>query len=362
MENNKENKNKTHQRINRWTRLGSIILDYLIMLIILCVFALPGIVMFNNHQNDTSVILSAVFIYFGVAIVLSKDSIMGQSIAKRILHFQIVRSKTNKIANSFRCIIRNIFVIIWPIEILVTIFSPSRRIGDIVAGTKLIYGEDSILKEHPNYKQIVMSFFVTYFSLVLFLVIPMVIYMKTDAPRLTSLDNYEISTPYYIDIIKKIDVEGMIIQRNDHSNERLFTLKISGNKIGQVKIGMNILLKIDTAENRIFNATIEYISPKGIVENDDEFFVVKARIELEGNEILRTGNMAKGQIVITKRENVLAVNINALIREQHDSNYVEVEKTPQQFELVPVTTGLTDGINVEIVSGLSASDKIKVLK
>ncbi|HWV15463.1 MAG TPA: efflux transporter periplasmic adaptor subunit, partial [Cellvibrio sp.] len=61
---------------------------------------------------------------------------------------------------------------------------------------------------------------------------------------------------------------------------------------------------------------------------------------------------------LDKKENVLAINEGNLIIEEKAS-FVEVEVAPQKFEKREVKTGLSDGINIEIVSGLSANEKIK---
>ena len=41
------------------------------------------------------------------------------------------------------------------------------------------------------------------------------------------------------------------------------------------------------------------------------------------------------------------------------ANFVEVEVAPQKFEKREVKTGLSDGINIEIIAGLKANEKIK---
>jgi HlyD family secretion protein len=40
--------------------------------------------------------------------------------------------------------------------------------------------------------------------------------------------------------------------------------------------------------------------------------------------------------------------------------FVEVENRPRQFEKRYIEVGLSDGINIEIVKGLSKKDKVKV--
>ena len=62
--------------------------------------------------------------------------------------------------------------------------------------------------------------------------------------------------------------------------------------------------------------------------------------------------------MLDKRENVLAINEGNLLIED-EQHFVEVETAPQQFEKRKVETGLSDGINIEIVSGLKEGEKIK---
>jgi HlyD family secretion protein len=73
---------------------------------------------------------------------------------------------------------------------------------------------------------------------------------------------------------------------------------------------------------------------------------------------LRANYSANADIVLEKKENVLAINEGNLIIEEKAS-FVEVETAPQKFEKREVKTGLSDGINIEIVSGLKANEKIK---
>jgi HlyD family secretion protein len=50
----------------------------------------------------------------------------------------------------------------------------------------------------------------------------------------------------------------------------------------------------------------------------------------------------------------------SLLQFEGDSAYVEVETGPQVFEKRKIKTGLSDGINIQVLSGLKKEDKIKV--
>src|SRR5690606_32813860 len=107
-----------------------------------------------------------------------------------------------------------------------------------------------------------------------------------------------------------------------------------------------------------FTATLEYISPKGITDQGTIKFQIRAAVKLNDKLFLRSNYSANADIVLDKRENVLAINEGNLIIEDKD-HFVEVETGPQHFEKRKVKTGISDGINIELIEGLKESDKIK---
>lgn len=70
-------------------------------------------------------------------LILNKDFFKGRSVAKRLQGYQVVDSNTDTAATEIQCMIRNITLIIWPIEAFFLLISPRRRLGDIIAGTKI---------------------------------------------------------------------------------------------------------------------------------------------------------------------------------------------------------------------------------
>jgi HlyD family secretion protein len=141
-------------------------------------------------------------------------------------------------------------------------------------------------------------------------------------------------------------------------NEMIFEGKVDESEVGKIKEGMEILLSIAAIENQTFKATLEYISPKGIEENGAIQFEIKAALSIENEVFIRAGYSANADIVLDKRDDVLAIRESLLIFEK-DSLFVEIEKAEQIFEKVAIKTGLSDGINIEILDGISETDKIK---
>jgi HlyD family secretion protein len=118
------------------------------------------------------------------------------------------------------------------------------------------------------------------------------------------------------------------------------------------------VLNIGALEGKPFKATLEYISPKGVTDQGAIKFTIRAAVTLDESLFLRSNYSANADIVLDKREEVLAINEKNLIIEDKKA-FVEVETAPQKFEKREVVTGLSDGINIEVVSGLQENEKIK---
>ncbi|PLW95139.1 MAG: efflux transporter periplasmic adaptor subunit, partial [Marinilabiliales bacterium] len=87
-------------------------------------------------------------------------------------------------------------------------------------------------------------------------------------------------------------------------------------------------------------------------------FEIRAEVLLKENHFIRAGYSANADIVLDRVDSVLAIPESLLVFEK-DTVYVEVETSPQQFEKRYIETGLSDGITIEVISGLNKEDKIK---
>jgi len=141
--------------------------------------------------------------------------------------------------------------------------------------------------------------------------------------------------------------------------DMIFQGKVDETEVGKIKPGMDLMLTIGAIENDTFLAILKYISPKGVLENGAVQFEIKADVKLKNDQFIRAGYSANADIVLDHKNNTLAIK-EALLLFQGDSAYVEIETSPQKFEKRFIKTGLSDGINIQVLSGLTANDKIKV--
>jgi HlyD family secretion protein len=142
--------------------------------------------------------------------------------------------------------------------------------------------------------------------------------------------------------------------------DMIFEGLVDESEVGKIKEGMELILNVGALEGEPYTAILEYISPKGITDQGTIKFQIRAAVKLNDKLFLRANYSANADIVLEKRENTIAINERNLIIE--DKNYfVEVETGPQKFEKRSIKTGLSDGINIEVLEGLKEGDKIKHL-
>lgn len=155
--------------------------------------------------------------------------------------------------------------------------------------------------------------------------------------------------------------EGTSIASLADVKKMIFEGKVDESEVGKIKEGLPLEITIGAIENQKFDAVLEYIAPKGEAENGAIQFEIKGSIKSIDSTFIRAGLSANASIILDKAENVLAMR-EALVQYDRTTKqpYVEVEVGDQKFERKEVTLGISDGIFVEVKSGVSKSDKIKV--
>ncbi len=153
--------------------------------------------------------------------------------------------------------------------------------------------------------------------------------------------------------------EGTTIASVADMGEMIFDGKVDESEVGKLKLGMDLILTVGAISSEKFNAKLEYISPKGVAENGAIQFQIKAAVRLEKNQFLRAGYSANADIILARKDKVLAVS-ESLLQFEKEKTFVEVENAPGKFARREIKTGISDGINIEILEGLQITDKIKL--
>jgi HlyD family secretion protein len=142
-------------------------------------------------------------------------------------------------------------------------------------------------------------------------------------------------------------------------DDMIFEGNVDESEVGKLREGMELTIQVGAIEDERFKGKLEYISPKGTVDQGTIQFEIKAAVELTENSFIRAGYSANAEIVLEQRIDVLAIDEGLLLFEG-DKTYVEVATGEQVFEKREVTLGLSDGIVVEVLEGLANDDNIKI--
>lgn len=155
--------------------------------------------------------------------------------------------------------------------------------------------------------------------------------------------------------------KGTTIATVADMKKMIFKGTVDETEVGKISPGMKLLLNVGAIDNVSFDATLTYISPKGRQENSAIVFDIEAAVILKESDFIRAGYSANADIVLAKKDHVLAVEEKNLLFEG-ESIFVEIEKDSLVFEKRAVQLGLSDGIYTEITSKLDTIVKIKVQK
>lgn len=155
--------------------------------------------------------------------------------------------------------------------------------------------------------------------------------------------------------------DGTTIATVANMNDMIFRGNIDETEVGRIHEGMPIKLTIGALQNLTFNATLEYISPKGVETNGANQFEIKAAIAIPDSVQIRSGYSANAEIVLQRANQALAVPESA-VEFSGDSTFIYIltDSVPEQkFKRMQVTTGMSNGIKIEIKKGATAKNKIR---
>lgn len=156
--------------------------------------------------------------------------------------------------------------------------------------------------------------------------------------------------------------DGTTIATVANMNDLIFRGNIDETEVGRLTTGMTMKITIGALQDLKFDARLEYISPKATDQNGANQFEIKAAVNLPtSSEQIRSGYSANAEIVLAEARGVLSVPESA-IEFSGNETFVYVVKgsgKEKTYERRKVTTGLSDGINIEIRSGLKKGETVR---
>jgi HlyD family secretion protein len=152
--------------------------------------------------------------------------------------------------------------------------------------------------------------------------------------------------------------EGTTIALVANMGDMIFEGKVDESEVGKIRAGMELLLTVGALPDEQISARLEHIAPKGQEESGAIQFALRAAVEPRADLFLRANYSANADIVLDKREQALAID-EGLLQFDRGRPFVEVEVGEQEFERRDVEVGLSDGLVIEVLSGLAEGERIK---
>ena len=156
--------------------------------------------------------------------------------------------------------------------------------------------------------------------------------------------------------------DGTTIATVANMNDLIFRGNMDETEVGRLTTGMTMKITIGALQDLKFDARLEYISPKATDQNGANQFEIKAAVNLPtSSEQIRSGYSANAEIVLAEARGVLSVPESAIEFSGNDTFVYVVKGSGKEktYERRKVTTGLSDGINIEIRSGLKKGETVR---
>ncbi len=157
--------------------------------------------------------------------------------------------------------------------------------------------------------------------------------------------------------------DGTTIATLADVDRMIFEGKVDESEVGKIKVGLPLEITVGAIPEKTFNAQLDYIAPKGVDENGAIQFEIKGTMKHldTAKTFIRAGLSANASIILARAENVLTIK-EALVQydPKTEKPFVEISVGDQQFERRDIVLGVSDGLDVEVKSGISETDQIKV--
>ena len=156
--------------------------------------------------------------------------------------------------------------------------------------------------------------------------------------------------------------DGTTVATIADMNKLIFKGKVDETEVGQLSVGMPMEITIGALPDIHPSAVLEYIAPKGTEENGANTFEIKAAINVDSVSRLRSGYSANASVSLSNTRDVLILP-EGVVTFSGDSTYVYLlsshEGGKQEFEKHAIKTGLSDGINIQVLEGVDTLSSVR---
>ncbi len=198
------------------------------------------------------------------------------------------------------------------------------------------------------------------------------IILKGSAGGATNANTNILATVYGTILEIPVEVGDQVILANNFNDgttvatiadlgKMIFEGQVDEGEVGKLEVGMPLEISLGAINDKTFDATLKFIAPKGVEEAGAVKFKIEGDVTVNDSILIRAGYSANASLTLEKKEDIMVIP-EALLQfdRETDKPYVEIATGDQQFERREIEIGISDGVNVEVVSGLEMEDEVKI--
>ncbi|MDH3402170.1 MAG: efflux RND transporter periplasmic adaptor subunit [Acidobacteriota bacterium] len=131
--------------------------------------------------------------------------------------------------------------------------------------------------------------------------------------------------------------------------------------VGKLAPGVEARLKIGALPDSLVTGRLTRIAPQAVEEEGARLFEVEIELDPAQAVVLRAGYSANADLVIREKQDILLIPERLVLFEDDGAKtFVEIpgagpESEPEKIE---IESGLSDGLNIEVLSGLEEGDEV----
>lgn len=151
--------------------------------------------------------------------------------------------------------------------------------------------------------------------------------------------------------------EGTVLMKMANMQRLIFKGTVDEIDVGKMKEGMEVEIRVGALPNDTVHGTLRKIWLKAEKKENATVFPIEILIPGAKNTVLRAGYSANANIIIDKKTDVLTIP-ERVVTFRNDSALVKVAMGVGKEEERLIKTGLSDAINVEVLSGLKEGEEV----
>ena len=152
-------------------------------------------------------------------------------------------------------------------------------------------------------------------------------------------------------------MEGTVLMKMANMERLLFKGTVDEIDVGKMKEGMEVEIKVGALPTDTVKGVLRKIWLKAEKKENATVFPIEILIPGTRKATLRAGYSANAHIIIQRKDSVLVIP-ERVVTFRNDSSFVKVALGPNTDREKLIKTGLSDAINIEVVSGLKEGDEV----